>query len=156
MDTASSFWDYFWQYFPLVFFSSLGVLQIAAARADLKGLTFFKRPLPCYLFGAVAIVGAFIWFYATGDRNTEPLIRIDDGVKLFFGETQSFATFMAGAFCALVATILVSSVVNARIISSTNKGAPHGLDALKEMTFFQAITRDLAKGVRHFSNLIRG
>jgi hypothetical protein len=156
MVTASSFWDYFWQYFPLVFFSSLGMLQIAAARADLKGLTFLKRPLPCYLFGAVAIVGAFIWFYATGDRNAEPLISIDEKGKLFFGETQTFATFMAGAFCALVATLLVSSVVNARITSSTDKGAHYGLDALKETTFFQAITRSLGKGVSNFSNLIRG
>lgn len=143
---GSSFWDYFWQYFPLVFFSSLGVLQIAAARADLRGLTFFKRPLLCYLFSAVAIVGAFVWFYATGDRNAEPLVRIDDGVKVFFGETQSFATFMAGAFSALVATILVSSVVNAKISNSTDRGVPRGLDALRQMTFFQAITRGLRKG----------
>ena len=143
---GSSFWDYFWQYFPLVFFASLGVLQIAAARADLKGLTFFKRPLLCYLFGAVAIVGAFVWFYATGDRNAEPLVRIDDGVKVFFGETESFATFMAGASSALAATILVSSVVNAKISSSTDRGAPRGLDALRQMTFFQAITRGLRKG----------
>jgi len=143
---ASSFWDYFWQYFPLVFFASLGVLQIAAARADLKGLTFFKRPLLCYAFSAVAIVGAFVWFYATGDRNAEPLVRIDDGVKIFFGETESFATFMAGASSALVATILVSSVVNAKISSSTDRGVLRGLDALRQMTFFQAITRRLRKG----------
>ncbi|TET17730.1 MAG: hypothetical protein E3J81_01430 [Dehalococcoidia bacterium] len=142
---GSSFWDYFWQYFPLVFFSSLGVLQIAVARADLKGLTFFKRPSLCYVFGAVAIVGAFVWFYATGDRNAEPLVRIDDGVKIFFGETESFATFMAGASSALVATILVSSVVNAKISSSTDRGVPRGLDALRQMTFFQAITRGLRK-----------
>jgi len=143
---ASAFGEYFWQYLPLVFFSSLGVLQIAAARAGLKGLTFFKKPLPCYLFGAVAIVGAFVWFYATGDRGAEPLVRINDGVKVFFGETETFATFMGGAIGALVATILVSSVMNARIFSSTDKGVPHGLDALKEMTFFQAITRRLRKG----------
>ena len=143
---ASAFGAYFWQYWPLAFFSTLGMLQIAAARAELKGLTFFKRPLPCYLFGAIAIVGAFIWFYATGDRNAEPLIRIDDGVKIFFGETESFATFMAGASSALAATILVSSVVNAKISSSTNRGVPHGLDALRQMTFFQAITRGLRKG----------
>ena len=155
MVTASSFWDYFCQYLPLVFFSSLGVLQIAAARADLKGLAFFRKPFLCYLFSAVAIVGAFVWFYATGDRNAEPLIRIDDGVKKFFGETQTFATFMAGASGALVATLFVSSVVNARITRSTDKGDPHGLDALKEMTFFQAITRSLGKGVSNFSNLIR-
>lgn len=143
---AGSFWGYFWEYFPLAFFSSAGVLQIAAARANLKGLTFFQKPLPCYLFGALAIVGAFVWFYATGDRNAEPLVRIDNGVKVFFGETESFATFMGGATGALVITILLSSLLNARISRSTDKGVPHGLDALKEMTFFQAITRRLGKG----------
>ena len=140
---ASAFGEYLLQYLPLVFFSALGVLQIAAARAELKGLTFFKKPLHCYLFGAVAIVGAFVWFYATGDRGAEPLVRIDDGVKVFFGETESFATFMGGAIGALVVTILLSSLLNTRSPGSTDKKVPRGLDALKEMTFFQAITRRL-------------
>lgn len=148
MVTVSSFWEYFWQYLPLVFFSSLGVLQIAAARAHLRGLTFFRKPLLCYLFGALAIVGAFVWFYATGDRNAEPLIRIDDGVKVFFGEAESFGTFMTGAIGALVATILLSSVLNAKMSEASKLSQneiPQGLDALKEMTFFQAIIRRLGK-----------
>ncbi len=153
---ASAFGDQFLQYLPLVLFSALGVLQIAAARAELRGLTFFKKPLYCYVFGAIAIVGAFVWFYATGDRNAEPLVRTVGEVKVFFGETESFATFMGGAIGALVATLLVSSVVNAGISGSTDKGDPRGLDALKEMTFFQAITRSLGKGVSHFSTYIRG
>ncbi len=143
---ASSFWEYFGEYSPLVFFSSLGVLQIAVARANLRGLTFFKKPFLCYLFGAVAIVGAFVWFYATGDRNAEPLIRIDDGVKVFFGETESFASFMAGAAGALIVTILLSSLLNAKMPNPSQKGVPQGLNALKEMTFFQAITRRFGKG----------
>jgi len=143
---ASAFGEYIWQYLPLAFFASLGVLQIGAARADLRGVTFFKKPSLCYVFGALAIAGAFIWFYATGDRNAEPLVRIDDGVKVFFGETETFATFMTGAIGALVVTLLVSSIVNAKMSSSTDNGVPRGLDALKEMTFFQAITRRFRKG----------
>lgn len=143
---GSLFMEYFQQYFILVYFSTLGVLQIASVYAGLKGLLFFRKPLLVYIFAAVAIIGAFTWFYLIADRTAEPLMSIHNGKKRFFGEAESFGGFMAAAFSALVSTILISSLLNARIATSPQEKVPEGLDALKEMTFFQAINRRIRKG----------
>jgi len=138
---APLFWEYFRAYFLMAFLSSIGVLQIAVTRAGLNRLSFFQRPLVNYMFGALAIMGGFALFYATGDRSAEPLIGIHDGVKWFFGERETFIAFMTGAFVGLVFTILLSSLCKRAIGVNQPEVPPQGLDALKEMTWLQAIGR---------------
>ena len=141
IEDAPLFWEYFRAYFLMAFLSSIGVLQIAVTRAGINGLSIFKRPLVNYIFGALAIMGGFALFYITGDRTAEPLITIHDGGKWFFGERETFAAFMAGALIGLVSTILVSSLCKRAISINHQKVPSQGLDALKEMTWLQAIVR---------------
>lgn len=136
----SAYAEHFIEYFVLVFFSSLGVLQLAVTYARLNGLSFFKKPAFNYLLGILAIAGAFAFFYASGDRAAEPLRNIDDGVKRFFGERECLAAFIAGASGALVFTLLISSMAKRSIYGSSKRVTSKGLDVLKEMTFLQAIT----------------
>ena len=107
---APLFWEYFRAYFLMAFLSSIGVLQIAVTYAGINGLSYFRSPLVNYMFGALAIMGGFALFYATGNRSAEPLIGIHDGVKWFFGERETLVAFMTGAFFGLIFTLLVSSI----------------------------------------------
>lgn len=136
---APLFWEYFRTYFLMAFLSSIGILQIAATHAGINGLSIFKRPLVNYIFGVLAIVGGFALFYATGDRTAEPLIAIHEGGRWFFGERETIAAFTAGALMGLVATILVSSLCKRASSMNHQKVPPQGLDALKEMTWLQAV-----------------
>ncbi len=141
IEDAPLFWEYFRAYFLMAFLSSIGVLQIAVTRAGINGLSIFRCPLVNYIFGTLAIVGGFALFYATGDRTAEPLITIHEGGKWFFGERETIAAFVTGALIGLVSTILVSSLSKRAISINHQKPSPQGLDALKEMTFLQAIGR---------------
>ena len=138
---APLFWEYFRAYFLMAFLSSIGILQIAVTYAGINGLSLFKRPLVNYSFGALAILGGVALFYATADRTAEPLISIHEGVKWFFGERETLVAFIAGASTGLVSTILVTSLRKRASSMNHQKVPPQGLDALKEMTWLQAIER---------------
>jgi hypothetical protein len=56
-------------YFILVFMGAMGVYQIVAIHAKLDGLCFFKQPAIQYVFGFLAIIGAFGWFFTSKERN---------------------------------------------------------------------------------------
>lgn len=138
---ASIFWEYFKAYFLMALLSSIGVLQIAVTYAGINGLSLFKRPLVNYIFGALAIVGGVALFYAASDRTAEPLIALHEGGKWFFGERETLTAFIAGALTGLVSTILISSLRKGAISINHQKMPPQGLEALKDMTWLQAIGR---------------
>ena len=138
---ASLFWEYSRAYFLMALLSSIGVLQIAVTYSGINGLSLFKRPLVNYIVGALAIVGGVALFYATSDRTAEPLIVIHEGSKWFFGERETLAAFIAGSLTGLVSTILISSLRKGAISINHQKMPPQGLDALKEVTWLQAIGR---------------
>ena len=138
---ASLFWEYSRAYFLMALLSSIGVLQIAVTYSGINGLSLFKKPLVNYIVGALAIVGGVAIFYATSDRTADPLIAIHEGGKWFFGERETFTAFIAGSLTGLVSTILVSSLRKGEISINHQKMPPQGLDAMKEMTWLQAIGR---------------
>lgn len=129
-----------WDYLLFVFIACCGALQIAAAHSKLRGISFFQKALTGYLFGALAIIMAYVWFFISEERSL-PFLEGPDKVGLAF----------LGWILAFLFTILVSSVVKARLrhsgekVEQTNPGA--GFDTLKRMTYFQAIGH-LLKGRR--------
>lgn len=151
-------------YFLFIFLASLGVLQIAASYSKLRGLSFFSRTTWGYIFGALSIVGGFCWFYIVGNPHPEVgyAITVSDifrygwsnpmppGTGLILGAGESVLFFLLAVGCAFLITIAFSSIVKFRLSPRTTeekKGeAPEGLEALREMTFFQAITRILRNG----------
>lgn len=151
-------------YFLFIYLASLGVLQIAVSYSKLRGLSFFTRPTWGYIFGALLIVGGFCWFYIVGNPHPEVAYTISVGdlfrygfsnpnppsTGLILGAGESVFFFLLAVGFALLTTIAISSIVKFRIstraLEDKNGEAPEGLEALKGMTFFQAITRILRNG----------
>jgi hypothetical protein len=149
------------EYFLFIFLSSLGILQIAASYTNLKGLSFFSRTAWGYIFGALLIVGGFSWFYIVGNRHPDVsyeitwldlfrygwFISVPDDTELVMGESEIVVVFLLAVGCVLLITIVLSSIVKFRILPGTPEDisgkAQEGLEVLKRMTFFQAITRNL-------------
>jgi hypothetical protein len=121
-------------YFLLVTLGCLGTIQIAAAYAGLKGLSFFKKPLAGYIFGALVAIGAFGWFFAIGNRNTPSAIE----------GAQQAGMFLAGAIAAYITTLAVSSLLKYRLspqstASRCGEQNNSGIEMLKETTLLGAI-----------------
>jgi hypothetical protein len=123
------------EYTFFIFVASCGVLQLAAVHSGLRGLSFLKRPLAANLLGALAVIGAYIWFFASENRNVPGL----EG-------SQQLGYFTLGASIAIVFTLVVSSLLRAGINpSQTEGGQEQGLNALRGMTYFQAIRRAIIR-----------
>ena len=117
----------YWDYFFLTFMANLGILQLATAYAGIKGLTFFNRPLFCYLLAAALIAGGFLQFFLIGGYTPRTIIE---------GPTQ-FGCLIGGCAAAIVVTILISSLVRLRMAHSEGQGI--GLEALKRTTYLRLI-----------------
>ena len=119
--------DFTIDYFLTVLVVALGVLQIAAAQAGLKGLSFFRKPILDRLFGLLAIVGGFCAFYVTDDRNVRSL----EG-------SQQFAYYLAGVAAAVFLTLVISSLVNFGLRARMER-EERGLEALKKTNYLRAL-----------------
>jgi len=130
VSTGSHFFDYF--LFALV--ASLGTLQIAAAYAQLKGLLFFDRPVIGYVIGSLALISAFLWFFIADDRIGLPIIE----------GFEQFRYFFTGMATAIIMTLVISSLIKLRK-SHCREVEEEGLEALKNATYLQAISRYFRK-----------
>lgn len=125
----------FSDYLLFVFLASVGVLQLVALRARLKGLLFFRQPVLTIIFSLLAIGGAYWWFFQR-DNRIDTIMR-QTGLE----GKQQFFTFCTAAFLAIVFTLVVSSLIG-MIRKKPQKQSEDdidGLDALKEKTYFEAL-----------------
>jgi len=120
-------WRLALEYVAFTFFSCVAVLQWAAARGRLKGLTFFNTRSGSYIFSAVMLGSSFAWFFLSEDRAQPGL----EGL-------QQFLLFGVAAAAALAVTLVLSSLIKGRSLTPPSRVLP-GLDALKQMTYFQAL-----------------
>lgn len=128
-------------YFVLVFVGAVGVYQIAAVYAGLRGLCFFRHPVAQYLFGLLAIGGAFGWFYGTENRNWQHTVE----------GAQQLGLFLLAIVMAYFATAIAASLIHARMTWSGSRvieGRQHerGFETLKTTTFLGGILSSLRKG----------
>ena len=122
-------------YFILVFVACIGVLQIAASLGRLNGLLLLKSPVVARTFGMALAVSAFIWFFSTGTRN------INDFEGGLDAPTQALFFFLGG-LAGIIATFVVSSVVNLRM--NGGKASPEmGLDALRDTNYIRALAQSI-------------
>ena len=121
-------------YLFFVFSVCCGVIQIAAWRNHLTGLYIFNRPTTAAI-GTGAIIGGFLWFFGSENRN------LPDTVTGLAG-SQLFALFMVGLALALLFTLIISSCTSSARRSETSE-KPKGLDALRKNTYFQVLRRTL-------------
>ena len=125
------------EYFCLVFVASIGVIQAAVAYNGLKGISFFSYRVSAYLFMLVTSGPAMASFFSWNKRNATGVIE---------GREQ-FCFFLLAIVVAIGFTLVVSSVVKHWSLRGNDVRAD-GFDALKEVTFFQAI--------RHRFNTVTG
>ncbi len=130
---------FIFDYTVWVFFSALGVLQIAAVNSGLHGLLFARRwPRASLLVSTLVIIAAFTWFFASEFRN------LPDTTVGLDGNIQGRWFAISGA-AAVVVTFLLSSAVNhrwgARGAQYPGEGPwpPSGLTWLERTTFARAV-----------------
>jgi hypothetical protein len=136
-----------WEYSILVFVAVLGVIQAAAANAGLRGLLFApgtvrirfwpasKRWTLTYLhfsilFAAVTVLPALGYFFVWNSHNATGIIQGSEQAGLFV-----LSTAAAGIF-----SLIMSSLINQWRLQHNQTDAK-GLEALKDITWFQAVWR---------------
>jgi hypothetical protein len=127
-------------YFILVFIASIGVYQIAAIHAKLDGLCFFRHQVIQYIFGILAIVGAFVWFFTSKDRNIHTSVQ----------GSQQLVIFLGSIVASYIFTAILASIMQAKV--SSKGGSPRegkqydmGIETLKKTTLFGGIMSSLRK-----------
>lgn len=120
-------------YLILTFGGCLGIYQIAAAAADLKGLRFLSGTVYSYVIGFAILGATYGWFFTCADLNMNA-----DGAAVVEGHEQ-LELFLLGAFISLIVTFLISSLTGLRHSKSTDsQPVGEGIEDLKNKTFFQA------------------
>jgi hypothetical protein len=127
-------------YFILVFISSVGVYQIAAIPAKLDGLCFFRQRVIQYIFGILAIIGVFGWFFTSTDRNIHTSVEGSQQLGLFLGSI--IASYV---FTAILASIMQAKVTSKGGIPRKEKQYDMGIETLKKTTLFGGIMSSLRK-----------
>ena len=115
-------------YFSLVFVAAVGVLQVVAAYNELRGISFFSRKIYGYLFAAFTVGPALAGFFTWNSRNPFGIVQ---------GREQ-FVFFLLAFTAALSFTLVASSLLNNKRLRG-NHVRHDGLEALREVTFFQAL-----------------
>ena len=116
------------EYFCLAFVATVGVLQVVAAYNELRGVSFFGRKIYSYLFAAFTVGPALAGFFTWNLRNPTGIIQ----------GSEQFGCFMLALTAALIFTLAASSLLKNRHLRG-NHAQHDGLEALREVTFFQAL-----------------
>lgn len=122
-------------YLIFVFWASIGAIQVGASIGRFDGLLFLKHMLAARALGIALIIGAILWFFLFENRNIND---IDGGLD---ANLQGVG-FFGGAAAAMLVTLGLSSLINARMY----RGEPvvdEGLEALRKTSYFQAVRLDV-------------
>lgn len=119
-------------YLLFVFFSCVGTLQIASCHSRISTMLFImKNRTISLLLGLIIILGSFLWFFLPEPHNINDIHGgLDANAQLLF--------FSIGGLSALLFTLIVSSVLNSGKGIKKHHQPHDGLDALKEITYWQA------------------
>ncbi len=108
--------------------ASIGVIQAATSFSGLKGISFFNYRVSAYLFMLVTAGPAMVSFFTWNERNATGVIE---------GREQ-FCFFMLAIVAAIAFTLAFSSLLKHWSLRG-NDVKTEGFEALREVTFFQAI-----------------
>ncbi len=122
------------EYFYLVLIASVGVIQAAVAYNGFRGISFFSYKVSAYLFMLVTTSPAMARFFTWNERNDTGVI---EGREQFF-------LFMLAIVAAIGFTLVLSSLLKHWSLRKNN-GEFDGFEALKEVTFFQALRHRFIK-----------
>ncbi|MCL2281334.1 MAG: hypothetical protein FWC25_01565 [Dehalococcoidia bacterium] len=136
-----------WRYSVVVFAAVLGIIQVASAHAGLCGLLFILckarvRLWPShyywtitplyfsYLFAVITVVPSLAYLFMWNSYNEVGIIEGSEQAGLFV-----LSTLAAGLF-----SLFLSSIINHWQLRH-NRTQAQGIEALKEITWFQAFWR---------------
>jgi hypothetical protein len=127
-------------YFVMMFIASIGVYQIVSIHAKFDGLCFFKQPILQFIFGALVLIGAFVWFFTSEQRNLQSTVEGSQQLGLFLG------AIVAG----YAVTGILSSVIQTKVKPQIDdpparKQHEMGVETLKTKTLFGGIASSLKK-----------
>jgi len=142
------------RYGVAVFVAVLGVIQAASAHAGLRGLLFFPwsvrirfwrsrhcRTLTCrhssYIFAGITVLPSVWYLFVWNSYNEVGIIEGAEQAGLFV-----LCTLVGGVF-----SLLLSSLINHWRLQY-NQTQAQGLEALKEVTWFQSFWRRWAERVK--------
>jgi amino acid transporter len=130
-------------YLLFVFLAFFGVLQIVAAYAELRGLSFFKTAISGYIFGILIIGVAFSWFFGVGGHiQNVPVAGTEYKIARVEGSGQ-WGLSCAAVVIAFLLTIVISFLTKRRALSRSSE--EEGVDALKDATYLELIRRKLRR-----------
>jgi uncharacterized membrane protein HdeD (DUF308 family) len=132
-------------YFLLVFFSAIGVLQVVGAYRHRRGLLFFKRTTS-YILGIVMPFVAFSWFFGSQPRNVPDTSAGLDG-------NQQAILFCLGTITALIATLTIASLLHRSVLEEEEQIV--GLDALNRNTYARVILKGIKNRWGHYIKLMK-
>jgi hypothetical protein len=135
------------EYGIMVFMAVLGVIQIAAANAGLIGLLFAPGTVRIrfwpsgriwtltylhfsYLFATITVLPALGFFFVWNSHNATGVIQGSEQAGLFVLSTAAGGIF----------SLIASSIINQWRLQQKHTEA-EGLEALKDITWFQAVWR---------------
>lgn len=102
------------EYFSLVYFAAMGVIQASAARSGRANYFFFTRKLHGYLFGLVTFGLSMFGFFTWNSRNLTGVIE----------GTQQFFLFIFAVICAIGASYVIAQFSRVRVhVKERRKGA---------------------------------
>lgn len=133
MDGYLGSWSFVAEYCLYVFIAVIGMLQLIAARWELRGISFFGKKVRGYAFGAIAIVAVFVWFFRfSGLDLAQP--TFDTPPQLFW--------LAVSTLIAVAVTLAISSIVNRKLASHIGDD-DEGIDTLRRQTYWRAISQRL-------------
>ena len=118
-------------YFLMIFFSSIGIIQLAAISAQLTGIILIPYLTLAKSIATLLVILPIIWFFAKTNRN------INDYAGGLDANDQA-VLFLAGAILATIATLSISSMVNKNLFDK-NHTLPIKLHSLKNSTYYNLI-----------------
>ena len=136
------------QYFIFVSVAAAGAIQVAAVVAGLRGLFLLRGRWPSLVLGVVAVVLSFIWFFREAPWRTPAHVTGLEGA-------EQFSFYLLAIFVATVATLLLSSLVNAGLGKYADDEV-EGLEGLKDRTYWEALGKTYRYWMRRWRERIPG
>ena len=139
MDGYVGSWTFVAEYCGYAFIAVIGMMQLIAAKWDLRGIAFFRNKRWGYTFGTVAIAGVFICFFGfTGLELTEPT----------FDTPPQLLWLAVSVVLALLVTFGISSLINRNLTPTPEQEYINddGIETLKRKTYWQAVKRFFNRG----------
>ncbi len=122
------------EYFYLVFIAAIGAIQAAVALNGLMGISFFNRKIYAYFFMFITLGPVITAFFTWNERNPTGVIE----------GSEQFYLFMLAIVSAIGFTLVLSSFLKHSSLRNNNV-LYDGLEALKQVTFFQALRHKIIK-----------